>query len=112
MTGAAPLGMGAAPFVTGAGAGQIGTAPAAAVRDFEALFVETLLQHSGLAQALDGSGNGAEGGMAGELMVRELARGLAEQLQLGFGRYLGVGTEAVTQTMSDNSSAVQQEHVR
>lgn len=50
--------------------------------------------------------------MAGELMVRELARGLAEQLQLGFGRYLGVGTEAVTQTMSDNSSAVQQEHVR
>jgi len=63
--------------------------PASAVRDFEALFVETLLQHAGLAAALDG-GEGPEGGMVGELLVRELAHGLADQLKMGFGRYLGI----------------------
>ena len=63
--------------------------PAQAVKDFESLFIETLLQSSGLAQTLDTQG-GPEGGMAGELLVRELARGLADQLQLNFGRSLGI----------------------
>jgi hypothetical protein len=66
---------------------------AQAVKDFESLFIETLLQSSGLAQTLDTQG-GAEGGMAGELLVRELARGLADQLQLNFGRSLGIGANA------------------
>ena len=63
--------------------------PAQAVKDFESLFIETLLQSSGLAQTLDTQG-GPEGGMAGELLMRELARGLADQLQLNFGRSLGI----------------------
>jgi hypothetical protein len=63
--------------------------PAQAVKDFESLFIETLLQTSGLVQALDTQG-GPEGGMAGELLVRELARGLAGQLKLNFGRSLGM----------------------
>ena len=62
---------------------------AQAVKDFESLFIETLLQSSGLAQTLDTQG-GPEGSMAGELLMRELARGLADQLQLGFGRSLGI----------------------
>jgi hypothetical protein len=67
--------------------------PAQAVKDFESLFIETLLQSSGLAQTLDTQG-GPEGGMAGQLLVRELARGLADQLQLNFGRSLGIGANA------------------
>jgi hypothetical protein len=63
--------------------------PAQAVRDFESLFLETLLQHSGIAQALE-TDAGPEGGMSGELMIRELARNLADQLKLGFGKSLGV----------------------
>jgi len=63
--------------------------PSQAVKDFESLFIETLLQSSGLAQTLDTQG-GPEGGMAGELLVRELARGMADQLQLNFGRSLGI----------------------
>ena len=63
--------------------------PAQAVKDFESLFIETLLQSSGLAQTLDTQG-GPEGGMAGELLMRELARGLADQLQINFGRSLGI----------------------
>jgi hypothetical protein len=63
--------------------------PAQAVRDFETLFVETWLQHSGIAQALQ-TGEGPEGGVTGELLIRELARDLADQLQLGFGKTLGV----------------------
>jgi len=65
--------------------------PAQAVKDFESLFIETLLQSSGLARSLDMQGDAPEGGMAGELLVRELSRGLAEQLQLDFGRSLGIG---------------------
>lgn len=63
--------------------------PAQAVKDFESLFIETLLQSSGLAQSFEMQG-GPEGGMAGELLVRELAQGLADQLKLNFGRSLGV----------------------
>ena len=63
--------------------------PAQAVRDFETLFVETWLQHSGIAQALQ-TGDGPEGGVTGELLIRELARDLAGQLKLGFGKTLGV----------------------
>jgi hypothetical protein len=72
---------------------------AQAVKDFESLFIETLLQSSGLAQTLDTQG-GPEGGMAGELLVRELARGLADQLQLNFGRSLGIGANAENKTES------------
>jgi len=68
--------------------------PAQAVKDFESLFIETLLQSSGLAQTLDTQG-GPEGGVAGELLVRELARDLADQLQLDFGRSLGIKGESV-----------------
>ncbi len=67
--------------------------PDQAVKDFESLFVETLLQSSGLAKSLD-TGTGSEGGMAGELLVRELARGLADQLQLNFGRSFGIAGSA------------------
>jgi hypothetical protein len=67
-----------------------GAGPAQAVKDFESLFIETLLQSSGLARSLDMQGE-PEGGMAGELLVRELAKGLADQLQLNFGRSLGIG---------------------
>lgn len=63
--------------------------PAQAVKDFESLFIETLLQSSGLAQTFDTQG-GPEGGMAGELLVRQLAQGLADQLKLNFGRSLGM----------------------
>lgn len=73
-----------------AAAGSARTAdPAQAVKDFESLFVETMLQSGGLAQTFD-SQAGPEGGMAGELMVREIARGLADQLRLDFGRSLGI----------------------
>jgi hypothetical protein len=68
--------------------------PAQAVKDFESLFIETLLHSSGLAQTLDTQG-GPEGSMAGELLVRELSRGLAGQLQLNFGRSLGIKGENV-----------------
>jgi hypothetical protein len=68
------------------------TTPAQAVRDFESLFVETLLSQAGLAQAIDPS-DGPQGGVAGEFLVRELAHGLAGQLQLGFGGYLGLSTQ-------------------
>ena len=63
--------------------------PAQAVRDFETLFLETWLQHSGIAQALQ-TDEGPEGGVTGELLIRELARNLGEQLKLGFGKSLGV----------------------
>jgi hypothetical protein len=76
-------------------------APSQAVKDFESLFVETLLQNAGLARTLDAEG-GSEGGMAGELLVRELARGLAGQLQLDFGRSLGIGGN--TQLTEENVS--------
>jgi hypothetical protein len=67
--------------------------PAQAVRDFESLFLETLLQHAGLAQSLQ-LDEGPEGGMTGELMIRELAHSLADQLKLGLGKSLGVeGTQ-------------------
>jgi len=66
-----------------------GAGPSQAVKDFESLFIETLLRSSGLEQTLDTQG-GPEGGMAGELLVRELARGMADQLQLNFGRSLGI----------------------
>lgn len=88
-----PLGI---PDVTAAAAatGSARSAgPAQAVKDFESLFIETLLQSSGLAQSLDTQG-GPEGGMAGQLLVRELARGLADQLQLNFGRSLGIPAAA------------------
>jgi hypothetical protein len=77
---AGPLAAVAAPHDTG---------PAQALKDFESLFVETLLQQAGLGQALE-AGDSAEGGLAGELMVRELARNLADQLKLGFGQSLGL----------------------
>jgi hypothetical protein len=80
---------GIAPVVT---AGTPNTAASSqAVKDFESLFVETLLQNAGLARTLETQG-GPEGGMAGELLVRELARGLADQLHLDFGRSLGIGS--------------------
>jgi hypothetical protein len=86
------------PDVTAASVAAAGpehaTGPAQAVKDFESLFIETLLQSSGLAQTLDTQG-GPEGGMAGELLVRELAQGLADQLQLNFGRSLGIKEESV-----------------
>ena len=72
-----------------------GPGPAQALKDFESLFIETLLRSSGLAQTLDTQG-GPEGGVAGELLVRELARGLAEQLQLNFGRSLGIAGDTST----------------
>jgi hypothetical protein len=88
---------GIAPVVT---AGTPNTvASSQAVKDFESLFVETLLQNAGLARTLETQG-GAEGGMAGELLVRELARGLADQLQLDFGRSLGIGSN--TQLPEEN----------
>ncbi len=67
------------------------SAPHAAqpARDFEALFIETLLQHAGLAKSLETEG-GSDGGMFGELMVHELAHQLAGQLHLGFGAALGM----------------------
>jgi len=71
------------------GAPRQGGGPAQAVCDFETLFVETWLQHSGLAQALQ-AGEGPEGGVTGELLIRELAKDLAGQLKLGFGQSLGV----------------------
>lgn len=59
-----------------------------AVRSFESLFIETLLNQAGLGQALDPGGN-IGGGTAGELLVRELAQKLAGQLPLGFARAMG-----------------------
>jgi hypothetical protein len=59
---------------------------AAALRDFEALFLETLLQHAGLAEALD-TDDASGGSVAGELFVREIARSLASQVDLGLSRY-------------------------
>jgi hypothetical protein len=67
--------------------------PTQALKDFESLFIETLLRGSGLARSLDTQGE-PEGGMAGELLVRQLASGLAEQLQLNFGRSLGIGANS------------------
>jgi hypothetical protein len=66
-----------------------GARPSHLVQEFETLFVETLLQHAGLAKALD-TQEGSESGLFGELMLRELARGLAGQLHLGLGAALGV----------------------
>jgi hypothetical protein len=68
--------------------------PAQAVHDFETLFLETLLQHSGIAETLGGE-DAPEGGVAGELMVRTIAGSLADQLKLDLGRYLGVAQEVV-----------------
>lgn len=83
----------AAVSVSAAGPGRAAD-PRQAVKDFETLFIETLLQSSGLTQTLDTQG-GPEGGMAGELLVRELAQGLADQLQLNFGRSLGIKGESI-----------------
>ena len=60
-----------------------------AVRDFESLFIETLLQSTGMLKSLDADA-GPEGGVASELMVRELATQLAGQLRLDFGHALHV----------------------
>jgi hypothetical protein len=65
------------------------TQPAHLVPEFETVFVETLFQHAGLAKALD-TQEGSQSGLFGELMLRELARGLAGQLHLGLGAALGV----------------------
>lgn len=78
-----------------ASGGARSAGPAQALKDFESLFIETLLRSSGLARSLD-TQEGPEGGMAGELLVRELASGLAEQLQLNFGRSLGIGASTNT----------------
>lgn len=67
--------------------GSSATRSARAVKDFETLFVETLLQHAGFAQALDSEG-GTPGSVVGELFVREIARNLSGQLHLGFAQQL------------------------
>lgn len=86
----APEGIGdLAESVAAAGAAR-NAEPTQALKDFESLFVETLLRSGGLAQTFE-SQAGPEGGMAGELMVREIARSLADQLRLDFGRSLGIG---------------------
>lgn len=59
---------------------------AGAVRDFEALFLETLMRHAGLAEAL-GADDESGSSVAGELFVREIARSLASQVDLGLSRY-------------------------
>jgi hypothetical protein len=83
------VGPAGAPDMSAAGAGKPDTRAARAVKDFEALFVETLLQSTGLLKSLGAEG-GADGGVANELIVREIARNLAGQLQLDFGRNLGI----------------------
>jgi hypothetical protein len=60
-----------------------------ALGDFESLFIETLLQSTGMLKSLDADA-GPEGGVASELMVREIAAQLAGQLRLDFGRSLHV----------------------
>jgi len=67
--------------------------PAHRVQEFESLFVETLLQHGGLARALDTQGDSG-GGVFGELMLRELSRALAGSLHLGLGAALGASMDA------------------
>lgn len=59
---------------------------AGALRDFEALFLETLMRHAGLAEALDADDTSG-GSVAGELFVREIARSLASQVDLGLSKY-------------------------
>jgi hypothetical protein len=82
------------PIVVPEATGPMSPDPAArgerALKDFESLFIETLLQSSGMLKSLDTEG-GPEGGLASELMVRELATKLAGQLRLDFGRQLGIG---------------------
>lgn len=59
---------------------------AGAMRDFEALFLETLLRNAGLAEALD-AGDASGSSVAGDLFVREIARSLASQVDLGLSQY-------------------------
>jgi hypothetical protein len=66
---------------------------AGAMRDFEALFLETLMRHAGLAEALDAD-EGSGGSVAGELFVREIARSLASQVDLGLSRYVTAAGES------------------
>jgi hypothetical protein len=66
--------------------------PQQAVHGFESLFIETMLEHAGIARAL-GGGEGEQAGAAGELLIRELAQTLAQNLSLGWGASLGVGHE-------------------
>lgn len=57
--------------------------PQQALHGFESLFVQMMLEHAGLAEALSG---GEEGQSAvGELLVRELSQSLAQQLTLPWG---------------------------
>lgn len=59
------------------------TTPQQALHGFESLFVQMMLEHAGLADAL---GGGEEGQSAvGELLLRELSQSLAQQLTLPWG---------------------------
>jgi hypothetical protein len=64
------------------------TDPKQAAHGFESLFVQTLLDHAGMAKALGGSEDGQ--GALGELLIRELSQTLAQQLTLQWGASLGV----------------------
>jgi hypothetical protein len=77
--------------IAGAAGRPTGGSHADAVLDFETLFVETLLRQAGLARVLDGSDEG--GGVAGELFVREIARGLAHSVNLGLAPYIDGGKQ-------------------
>jgi Rod binding domain-containing protein len=59
------------------------------LQEFESLFVETLLKHGGLAEALAPQ-EGADSSLLGDMMLRELSRSLTGQLHLGLGAALGV----------------------
>ncbi len=65
---------------------------AGALRDFEALLLETLMRHAGLAEALDTDDAGGSS-VAGELFVREIAHSLASQVDLGLSRYAAAAGE-------------------
>jgi len=60
--------------------------PHKAVRDFESLFIETMLEHAGIARAVGGEDE--QTGAAGELLIQELSQTLADQLQPGLGAAL------------------------
>jgi hypothetical protein len=66
--------------------------PQQAVHGFESLFIETMLEHAGIARALGGE-DGGQAGAAGELLIRELSQTLAQQLSLGWGASLGVASK-------------------
>jgi hypothetical protein len=53
------------------------------------MFIETLLQSTGMLKGLDADA-GPQAGLASELMIREIATQLAGQLGLDFGRTLHV----------------------